>query len=107
MRDEETREAIRLKGFRTFLMRLDPLTKHVEEWVSGRYIDPPFRVSRNTTFLTIRAIESRLDRESIPNTLRKDKISPLYNLKLAPYILKVERILQQAEDYRFDVFSIN
>lgn len=108
MRDEDTGEAIRLKDFRTFPIRRDePLTRHVEEWVSGCSIDPPFGVSRNTAFLMIRGIGSRLGREPIPNTLRKDKTRPLYSSELAPHIFRVERASQLAEDYGFDVFSLN
>jgi len=107
-RDEKTGETVKLKDFRTFPIRRDePLTRYMEEWVTGCSIDPPYGVSRNTAFLTIRRIGERLGREPIPNTLKKDKTRPLYSSELAPHILRVERASQLAEDYGFDVFSLN
>ena len=107
-KDEKTGALITLKDFRTFPIRRDePLTRYLEEWVSGCSIDPPFGVSRNTAFLKVRGIGERLGREPIPNTLKKDKTRPLYSSELAPHILRVERASQLAEDYGFDVFSLN
>ena len=107
-RDEKTGKTIRLKDFRTIPIRRDePLTRHMEEWVSSCSIDPPFGVSRNKAFLVVRGIGKRLGREPIPNTLKKDKTRPLYSSELAPHILRVERASQLAEDYGFDVFSLN
>ena len=107
-KDKKTGELITLKDFRTFPIRRDEvLTRYVEERVSGYPMDPPFGVSRNTAFLVIRGIGKRLGKEPIPNTLKKDKTRPLYSSELAPHILRVERASQLAEDYGFDVFSLN
>lgn len=107
-KDEKTGKTISLKDFRTFPIRRDePLTQYVEKRVSGYPMDPPFGVSRNKAFLVIRGIGERLGREPIPNTLKKDKTRPLYSSELAPHILRVERASQLAEDYGFDVFSLN
>lgn len=107
-KNKETGKTTRIRAYRTFPIRLDePLAPYVREWISECTLERPFGVSRSKAFLMVRGVGSKLGREPIPNTLKKDGSRPLYSSELAPHILRAERASQLAEDYGFEVFSLN